>query len=90
MENLPYLYRYLTITVNKKQMQDLQTVFTALRHSSLFGKGGWEIFFSVCENLEISSSYSQRDRSFPYSKWDKSIFFFFEGQGDEWDENCFC
>lgn len=80
MENLTYLYRYLTITVNKKQMQDLQTIFTALRHRSLFSRAGWEIFSSVCENLEISSSYSWWDRGFPYSKWDKSLFFLVAGR----------
>lgn len=80
MENLTYLHRYLTITVNKKQMQDLQTIFTALRHSRLFGRAS-KYFFYACE---ITFSYSQLDRSFPYSEWDKG----FKGQGGEWDENC--
>lgn len=83
MENLTYLHRYLTVTVNKKQLQDLQTIFTALRHSRLFCRAG-KSFFSVCQNLEITFPYFQWDQNFPYSKWDKG----FQGQGDEWDENC--
>lgn len=48
MENLPYIYRYLTIPVNKKQMPDLQTVLTALRHKLyLLEVAGKYLFQSV-------------------------------------------
>lgn len=76
MENLAYLYRYRTITVNKKQMPDQQAVFTALRRSILLGRVGWEIFFSGWENLKISFSHPNGSEVF-HSKWDKRFFSFF-------------
>lgn len=53
MENLTYLHRYLTITVNKKQMQELQTVCPTLRHSRLLGRAGKYFFFLSVKILKL-------------------------------------